>query len=180
MANKGETMKALMPLRAAALVLALFAAGWEIEVDRLDIWPSTVGWHPEKSVELSITFEDDARRHHETLNVQRHAMSIDGWPLVITGGTVTHGAKDVDPELLSSTGIQITFDKTIKGGTILLKLKDGSLLNWIAEWGRNSVTLSPPDGDRLQNRTDYTIEIAGVKDVTGTEFNFEIRFTTKE
>ena len=90
------------------------------------------------------------------------------------------GAEDVDPDSVSTTGIRITFDKSIAPGTILLKLKDGSLLNWSAEWSTYSVTLSPPDGDRLQNGTDYTIEIIGVEDATGTKYNFEIRFSTKE
>ena len=161
------------------------AAGWEIEADRLDIWPSTVGWHPEKSVELSITFEDDAGRHHETLNVRKPALHVDGEPighpdpLVIIGGTVTNGAKDADPELLSTTGIQITFNDNIQGGTAVLRPKNGAPLNWIVKWERNSVWLFSPNGDRLQNGTEYIIELIGVKDGFG-EYDFEIRFATKE
>lgn len=153
---------------------------WEIEVNVLELWDDYFGWHPEKLVQLNITFEDGAGRHHEKINVRRPAMSIDGWPLKITGGNVWNGAKDIDAELLSSTGIEITFDAdNIQTGTVVLRPKKGSPLNWIAEWGRNSVTLYPRNGDRLQNGTEYIIELIGVKDGFG-EYDFEIRFATKE
>lgn len=90
------------------------------------------------------------------------------------------GSKDIDSELVSTTGITITFDKSIKGSTVVLRPKDGAPLNWIVEWSNYSVTLSPPDGERLQNATDYILEIVGIEDATGTKYDFEIRFTTKE
>ena len=156
------------------------AAAWEIEVSRLKIWPSAVGYHPEELVQIDITFRDDVGWHNERLKVQRPAIyPPPGRGLVIIGGTVTNGAKDIDPELLHTTGIQITFDDNIQGGTAVLRPKDGSPLNWIAEWGRNSVTLYPRNNDRLQNGTEYIIELIGVNDGFG-EYNFEIRFTTKE
>ena len=99
-------------------------------------------------------------------------------PLEITGANVLDGAKDIDPELLNTAGIQITFDSNIKGGTVELKPEDGAPLNWIAEWGRNSVWLFPRNADRLQNGTEYIIELI-VNDGFG-EYDFEIRFTTKE
>lgn len=155
------------------------AVAWEIKVNELEIWQHYFGWHREKLVQLNIAFEDNAGRHHETLTVRRPAMSIDGWPLQISGGNVHKGAKDVDPELLSTAGIQITFDGNIQAGTVVLKPKDGAPLNWIVEWGRASVTLSPSDGDRLQNGTDYILEIC-LTEPSGARYNFEIRFTTKE
>lgn len=99
-------------------------------------------------------------------------------PLDITGGNVTHGAKDADPELLNTDGIQITFDDNIKGGTVVLRPEDGAPLHWIDRWDRNSVWLFPPNGNRLQNGTEYIIELI-VNDGFG-EYDFEIRFTTKE
>lgn len=102
------------------------------------------------------------------------------WPLAITGGNVRDGSKDIDSELVSATGIRITFDKPIKGGTVVLRPKDGAPLNWIAQWLVYSVTLSPPAGDRLKNGTEYMLEIIGVEDATGTKYNFEIRFSTKD
>ena len=107
-------------------------------------------------------------------------MHIDGKPLVITGGNVHEGAIDVDPELISTHGIEITFDESIRAGTVVLRPKDGAPLNWGVEWSRSSVALYPPDGDRLQNGTDYILEIIGVKDLGGVKYNFEIWFTTKE
>ena len=157
----------------------LSTAAWEIKVNKLQLYDKYFGFHPDKLVQLDITFEDDAGRHRVKLNVRRPGLHIDGWPLVITGGNVLDGAKDVDPELHNTHGIQFTFDDNIEAGTVVLRPKDGSPLNWIAEWGRNSVTLFPPNGDRLQHGTEYIIEIIGVKDVVG-EYNFEIRFTTKE
>ena len=156
------------------------AAAWEIAVSRLQIWHRGFGWHPEKLVQLDITFEDDAGRHHEKLNVRIPAMSIDGWPLKITGGNVWNGAKDIDAELISTHGIQITFDENIQAGTVVLRPKDSSPLNWIVEWEGVNVNLYSPNGDRLQNGTEYILELIGVKDDAGNEYNFEIRFTTKE
>lgn len=157
---------------SAAPVGALPTKEWRMAAKQLDLVYSDVV----QEATLMVHF-DHGFNTHKTL------MSFIPLPrpeLYITGGNVQDGAKDVDPELVSTNGIRITFDKTIKGGTILLKLKDGSLLNWIAEWSVYSVTLSPPDGDRLKNGTDYTIEIIGVEDATGTKYNFEIRFSTKE
>lgn len=156
------------------------AAAWEINASKLDIWPRGIGTHPEALVQLNITFEDDVGRHDKKLNVRRPALIATGNPLVMTGGNVHDGAKDIDPELLSTTGIQITFNQNIKAGDVVLRPKDGASLNWIVEWGHLSVTLSSLDGDRLQNGTEYILEIIGVKDERGNEYNFEIRFTTKE
>ena len=156
------------------------AAAWEIETNELDIWPPGFGRHPAVLVELNITFEDGAGRHHEKINVRRPAMSIDGWPLKITGGNVWNGAKDIDAELINTHGIQITFDENIIAGAVVLRPSDGEPLNWIVEWEGFNVNLYPSDGDRLQHGTAYILEIIGVKDDAGNEYNFEIRFTTKD
>ena len=99
-------------------------------------------------------------------------------PLDITGGNVTHGAKGIDPELLHTTGIQITFDSDIKGGTGVLRPKDGAPLDWIITWGHDSVLLFPPNGDRLQHGTEYVIEL--IVNDWFTDYDFEISFTTKD
>ena len=241
MANKGETMKALVPLRAAAVTLLAIAAGcggiddneddnqparlistvpadgehvdldgfihlcfdkpvrhvavndyaarnrhgklsnaaWEIPVNRLELYDKYIGFHPDKLVQLEITFEDDAGRHRVKLNVRRGALHTVGSPLVITGGNVHNGAKNVDPELHNTHGIQFSFSDNIEAGTVVLRPKDGSPLNWIAEWRRNLVTLYPPNGNRLQHGTEYILEIIGVRNGLN-EYNFEIRFTTKD
>ena len=159
--------------------LRLSAAAWEIKTNKLGIWPG-VGDHPEVLVELNITFEDDTGRHHEKLNVWRGAFIGYGEPPKITGGNVWNGAQDVDPELLNTVGIQITFNESVQASSVVLRPKDGAPLDWIAEWGRNLVTLYPPNGDRLQYGTEYILELIGVKDAAGNESNFEIHFTTKE
>jgi hypothetical protein len=156
------------------------AGEWEIKVSILELWLPYLGWHPEKLVELNITFEDDAGRHREKLNVLRPAMSRDGQPLQIIGGTVSNWSHDIDAELVSTIGIQLTFDENIKPGTVVLRPEDGAWLTWIVEWGRNSVTLYPPDGESLQSGTAYILLIISVKNEFGGEGHFEIRFTTKE
>ena len=156
------------------------AVAWEIAVSRLKIWPSAVGYHPEELVQIDITFKDDVGWHDESLNVRRPAIyPPPGRGLVIIGGTVTNGAKNIDSDLLNTAGIQITFDDNIKGGTAVLRPEDGAPLNWIAEWERDSLRLYPRNGDKLQNGTEYIIELIGVSDGRN-EYDFEIRFTTKE
>lgn len=158
------------------------SAAWEIEVSTLKMRPNAVGYHPETLVQIDITFADDEGWHNERLKVRRPAI----YPppkrgLVIIGGTVTNGAKDIDPELLSTSGIQITFDAdNIQGRSAKLKPKDGAPLDWIAEWRGDSVWLYPRDGHRLQHGTEYILELIGVKDEVGNESDFEIRFTTKD
>lgn len=156
------------------------AATWEIDVSILELWPPRLGLHPEKLVELDITFEDDAGRHREKVRVRRGAMPIDGEPLEIMGGTVANWAHDIDAELVSTIGIQLTFNENIKPGTVVLRPEDGAWLTWIVEWGRNSVTLYPPEGERLQNGTKYLLLIIDVKDEFDHKHNFTIRFATKE
>lgn len=157
----------------------LSTAAWEIPVNRLELYDKYPGFHPDKLVQLEITFEDDAGRHRVKLNIRRGALHVIGSSFVITGGNVHDGAKDVDPELHNTHGIQFTFSDNIEAGTVVLRPKDGSPLDWIAEWGRNLVTLYPPNGDRLQHGTEYILEIIGVRNGLN-EYNFEIRFTTKE
>ena len=155
------------------------ASAWEIEVSTLKMRPNAV-YHPEELVQIDITFKDDVGWHNERLKVRRPAIyPPPGRGLVITGDNVSHRPKGVDPELLHTTGIQITFNDNIQGGTAVLRPKDGSPLDWIVKWERNSVTLSPPNGDRLQNGTEYIIELIDVRD-DFNEYDFEIRFTTKE
>ena len=154
------------------------AAAWEIESNTLDIWPRGFGFHPGASVQIDITFEHDAERYHETLNVRTPDLYVNGEPLVILGDNVSHRPKGVDSELLNTVGIQIIFNDNLQGGTAVLRPKDGAPLNWIADWKRDSLRLYPRNGDRLQNGTEYIIELI-VNDGFG-EYDFEIRFTTKE
>ena len=156
----------------AAPVGSVSTKQWRVPAEQLDLVYSDVV----QEVPLMVHFDHGFNTHKTLISF----IPIPTPELYITEGTVLDGAKDIDPDQVSTTGIRITFDKSIAEGAILLKLKNGSLLNWIAEWSVYSVTLSPPNGDRLQNGTDYTIEIIGVEDATGTKYNFEIRFTTKE
>ena len=159
------------------------AAAWEIAANKLNIWPPNFARGPEVLaevlVELNITFEDDTGRHHTKLNVWRVTYIGHGEPPEITGGNVWNGAEDVDPELLNTHGIQITFNESVQAGTVVLRPEDGAPLNWRVEWEGFKVNLYPSNGDRLQYGTEYTLELIGVKDTAGNEANFEIRFTTK-
>ena len=157
-----------------------YAAAWEIAAGKLDIWPPGFDRRPKVLVELNIAFEDDTGRHHAKLNVWRDPYTGQRDLPKITGGNVTNRAEDVDPELLNTHGIQITFTENVQAGMVVLRPKDGAPLNWRVEWEGLKVHLYPSDGDRLQNGTEYILELIGVKDHVGNEADFEIRFTTKE
>ena len=79
-------------------------------------------------------------------------------PPMIAGGTVADRDADVDPAPINVGGFRFDFDEPITGS---IKLTDevGADLNWIANVGGQTVTLTAVAGQELANETVYKIEI---------------------
>ena len=95
----------------------------------------------------------------------------------VTTGTVTDGAADVDPASINASGFRFDFDEAVTGS---IKLTDeaGADLNWIANVGGQTATLTAVAGQELANETTYKVEI-DVKDGAGNGAPMTITFVTK-
>ena len=100
-----------------------------------------------------------------------------GEPPVLTNGTVFDGAADVNPALINASGFRFDFDEAVTGS---VKLTDeaGATLNWIANMGGQTATLTAVAGQELVNETTYKIEI-DVADGAGNRTQATITFVTK-
>ena len=96
---------------------------------------------------------------------------------VVTSGTVTDGAADVDPAPINAGGFRFDFDEGVTGS---VKLTDeaGADLNWIANVSGQTATLTAVAGQELANETTYKVEIK-VADAAGNELSSSITFVTK-
>lgn len=96
---------------------------------------------------------------------------------VITSGTVADGDADVDPAPINAGGFRFDFDEAVTGS---VKLTDeaGADLNWIANVGGQTATLTAVAGQELANETTYKVEI-DVKDGSGNGAPVSITFVTK-
>ena len=98
-------------------------------------------------------------------------------PPKITTGTVDDGAADVDPAPINAGGFRFDFDEAVNG-TIKLTDEAGADLNWIANVGGQTATLTAVAGQELANETTYKVEI-DVKDGAGNATTQTITFVTK-
>ena len=90
----------------------------------------------------------------------------------ITGGTVSDGDTDVDP----NTTIEIAFSEEVTG-TITLQTEAGEDVGWTVTVEGDTATLEPVKGKELDPETKYVI--AGtVEDAAGNERDINIAFTT--
>lgn len=96
---------------------------------------------------------------------------------VITSGTVADGDADVDPAPINAGGFRFDFDEAVNG-TIKLTDEAGADLNWIANVGGQTATLTAVAGQELANETTYKVEI-DVKDGSGNGAPASITFVTK-
>ena len=96
----------------------------------------------------------------------------------ITSGSVSNNDKDVDPAGLNTDGISISFSENVNEGDISISIEGGDALNWLAEWGADSVTIVPAKGAELGNETSYEIKVS-TADGAGNELSETISFTTK-
>ena len=95
----------------------------------------------------------------------------------ITGGTVTNGAKDVDPGPLNADKIQITFDEDVTG-TAELNFEDNTSAGWQGAVTGMNADLTPVAGKELANSVTYVV-VLNVSDKAGNKASFTVEFTTK-
>ena len=98
-------------------------------------------------------------------------------PPVITAGTVNDGDADVDPAPINAGGFRYDFDEHVTG-TIKLTDEAGADLNWVANVGGQTATLTAVAGQELVNETTYKIEI-DIQDGAGNRQQGTITFVTK-
>ncbi len=101
----------------------------------------------------------------------------DTTPPRITDGPVADGTADVDPAPINAGGFRFDFSEDITG-TVKLTDEAGADLDWIANVGGRTATLTPVAGQELVNETTYKIEI-DVKDGAGNALRTTITFVTK-
>ena len=96
----------------------------------------------------------------------------------VTGGTVSDGDEDVDPEDINGDGtIEITFSEDVSGN-IALQTEAGDDVGWIGKVEGTKGTLELVKGKEIGNETTYVI--AGkVADAAGNETEVSVTFTTK-
>ena len=100
-----------------------------------------------------------------------------GEPPVITSGTVSDGAADVNPAPINAGGFRFDFDEAVIG-VIKLTNEAGEDLDWIANVAGQTATLTAVAGQELVNETTYKIEI-DVKDSAGNATQATFTFVTK-
>ena len=96
---------------------------------------------------------------------------------MIASGTVADGDADVDPAPVNAGGFRFDFDEAVTGS---IKLTDeaGADLNWIANVGGQTATLTAVAGQEIANETTYKIEI-DVQDGAGNATTTTITFVTE-
>ena len=95
----------------------------------------------------------------------------------VTGGTVSDGDEDVDPEPINTDGIEITFSEEVSGN-IALQTEAGDNVGWIGTVEGTKGTLEPVAGKEIGNETTYVVK-GKVSDAAGNETEVSVTFTTK-
>ena len=98
-------------------------------------------------------------------------------PQVISG-TVADGDSDVDPDPLNAGGFRFDFDQEVTGN-ITIQPKDGESLNWIANIGGATMTLTAVAGGELKHGVVYVIHIEAIN-IIEEKIEFTITFRTKD
>ncbi|RKU06359.1 hypothetical protein C6503_26050 [Candidatus Poribacteria bacterium] len=130
--------------------------------------PFTLG-----ALSLTITWTNGDGSHTLTYNVT----APDTKAPTITGGTISDGAEDVDPEPLNADGIEVIFSEDVSGN-IALQTEAGDDVGWIGRVEGTKGTLEPVVGKEIGNETTYVIK-GKVFDAVGNETDVSITFTTK-
>lgn len=96
----------------------------------------------------------------------------------VTGGTVSDGDKDVDPEAINTDAtIEITFSEEVTGN-IALQTEGGDDVGWLGSVKGTTGTLELVKGKEIGNETTYVI--AGkVSDAAGNSTDVSVTFVTK-
>ena len=129
--------------------------------------PFTVG-----PLALTITWDDGS----QTLNYT--VTAPDTTAPTVTGGTVSDGEKDVDPEQINTDAkIEITFSEDVTGN-IALQTEGGDDVGWLGKVEGTTGTLELVKGKEIGNETTYVI--AGkVTDAAGNALDVSVTFVTK-
>ena len=79
---------------------------------------------------------------------------------VITSGSVSDGAADVDPDPLNKRGLLFDFDESVIGFKSTLFTEDGEDLGWEAVWADQTVIFRPSaNGKLFENGKRYMIRL---------------------
>ena len=101
----------------------------------------------------------------------------DKTPPRITGGSMRHGDKNIDPGPLNADKIQFMFDEEVRG-IIELRLEDNTLLGWQGFVAGKEAVLTPVRNQELKHATTYIVIIL-VADRAGNKVEYMIEFTTR-
>ena len=126
------------------------------------------------TLELKITWADGSVEFTYTV------AEPDTEPPSITGGTISDRDKDVDAEVINSSGlIEVEFSEEVSG-TIALQTEAGDDVGWVGKVEGKKATLKLVKGKELGNEiTEITYVIVGeVEDAAGNETDINITFTT--
>ena len=123
---------------------------------------------------LALTINWDDGSH--TLNYT--VTAPDTTAPTVTGGTVSDGDKDVDPEAINTDAkIEVTFSEDVTG-SIALQTEGGDDVGWLGKVEGTTGTLELVKGKEIGNETTYVI--AGkVSDAAGNALDVSITFVTK-
>ena len=121
---------------------------------------------------LTITWADGTQALNYTVTAP------DTTAPTVTGGTVSDGDKDVDPEAINSDAkIELEFSEDVSGN-VALQTEGGDDVGWLGKVEGNKATLELVKGKEIGNETTYVI--AGkVSDAAGNETDVSVTFVTK-
>ncbi len=148
-------------------------AAWEVTTQQfLDVLePNAI-----KGADLSVAWVNrDGSDGEATLTF---IVGFGGNPPQVISGTVADGDSDVDPQLLNAGGFRFDFDEEVRGN-ITIRPKDGKPLNWIANIGGATMTLTAVAGGELKHGVVYVIHIEAIN-LIEEKIEFTITFKTKD
>ena len=126
------------------------------------------------ALSLTISWTNGDGSHTLTYNVT----APDTEAPTVTGGTISDGAEDVDPEEINGDGvIEVEFSEDVSGN-IALQTEGGDDVGWIGKVEGNKGTLDLVKGKEIGNETTYVIK-GKVSDAAGNETEVSVTFTTK-
>ncbi len=121
---------------------------------------------------LTITWADGT----ETLTYT--VTEADTTAPTVTGGTVSDGDKDVDPEAINTDAkIEITFSEEVTGN-IALQTEAGDNVGWLGSVDGTTGVLELVKGKEIGNETTYVIT-GKVSDAAGNALDVSVTFVTK-
>lgn len=132
------------------------------------------GPFPTGALALTVTWADGTHTLNYTVT------EADNDPPTITGGTVSDGDKDLDPEVINTDArIEIEFSEDLdSSSSVALQTEDGADVGWLGSVDGNKAILELVKGAELGNETTYVV--AGIaRDAAGNETEISVTFVTK-